>query len=330
MRQSTLSWILLLPLFILLTFVSITRTNITRAAGADHVVISEVQIAGTTSTDEFVELYNPTGSDVDLSNWQLTRKTQSGTQTILVSTLSGTIKSHGFYLATSSTYDGSTSADVLYSTDETISSNNTVLLYSDAGLTLIDKVGFGTAVDKEVATETNPETGTSRERRANSSSTIASMSTGADMLLGNPEDTDNNADDFLLRNTPEPQNSFSPVEPVAIPTATPTPTQEPTSTPTSQPTPTPTTEPTDTPTPTPTSEPTSTPTPTGEPTNTPTVTPTPTLIPTNTPVPTITPTITPTPRFPHFTVSCTTRYRSFRFFHTIIQIPMVSCRLLSN
>jgi len=336
MRQSNLSWILLLPVFAFLTTLFVSHTPLVRGAAAHHVVISEVQIAGGGTTDEFVELYNPTSSDVNLTNWQLARKTTAGTSSVLVSTLSGTIKSHGFFLITSSEYDGSTSADMQYSTDETITSSNTVILYGDAGTTIVDKVGFGSAIDSETATETNPVAGTSRERRANSTSSIASMSTGVDLLLGNGEDTDNNENDFLLRNIPEPQNSSSPLEPVA-PTATPT--LVPTATPTIEPTqtPTPTMEPTATPTSTltPTSTPTVTPTVISAPTMTPTPTPTsaPTTTPTITPTPTSTPTLAPTitPKaFPNFQIICTRTYRSFHFFDTVIQFPILSCKLANG
>ena len=41
------------------------------SATASHVVISEIQIAGGNSNDEFVELYNPTNASVNLTGWRL-------------------------------------------------------------------------------------------------------------------------------------------------------------------------------------------------------------------------------------------------------------------
>src|SRR3989344_462059 len=108
------------------------------AAIAIHVVISEVQIAGANGTDdEFVELYNPTDSSVDLSGWRLTRKTSGGTQNTLVNSVTGTIPAHGYFLiAHSASYSASVSPDTMYSApSQNIASNNSVVLYSDAGLT---------------------------------------------------------------------------------------------------------------------------------------------------------------------------------------------------
>ena len=38
------------------------------------VIINEVQIGGTTADDEFIELYNSSSSDVDLTNWYINKK----------------------------------------------------------------------------------------------------------------------------------------------------------------------------------------------------------------------------------------------------------------
>ena len=80
----------------------------------------------------------------------------------------------------------------------------------------VDTVGWGTAAGPE-GMPTPIATGgplVSLERKANAMSTSMSMTTGgADELLGNGEDTDNNAADFVPRATRDPQNSMSPQEP---------------------------------------------------------------------------------------------------------------------
>lgn len=296
-------YILAVALGILFAF----KTEEARAAAASHVVISEVQL-GTiaSSTDEFIELYNPTALDINLTNWQLTKRTSTGIPTILISTMSGTIKSHGYFLITPQTgYTGSASADATYPSD-TISANNSLTLYSDAGSTIVNKVGFGTSTASETATTTNPAAGDSRERKALATSTKAKMAIGgADEFAGNGEDMDNNSNDFVGRDVPQPQNTVSSLEPVA--TATVTPTLEPTSTLT------------------PTVSPTLTLTPTPSLTLTPTLEPTVTLTPTTEPSPTST--VTPAP-FPNFHVVCTTKNLVIRVLNFTINVPLVSCSLV--
>lgn len=270
---------------------------------AGHVVISEVQIGGTTSTDEFVELYNPTDIPVDLTNWRLSKKTAGGTESdIIASTMSGTIAAHGYFLiAHANDYDGVSAADMTYSGAVTVAANNTVLLYDGTGA-LMDKVGMGTAGDRETNATVVPGDNKSIERKAQAASTIESMTTGSDSAAGNGEDTDNNVNDFIHRAAADPQNTGSAVEPIVVPTSTLTPTVLPTET--ASPTPTPTVTLTPTVIPTATTTPTHTPTPTVTPTATPTLTATPTSTPTPLPTATATPTPTSTP-FPTATATPT-------------------------
>ncbi len=252
-------------------------TKTSTAAAANHIVISEIQIGGLTTTDEFVELYNPTNNSIDLTGWRLQKKSSSGATVVnLVASMSGIISAHGHFLVTHPNYTGTTTSDLLYSgtTPNSIASDNTVVLYSDAGTTVVDKVGMGTAVDFEGAATIVPETSKSIER----------------VIL--EQDTNNNLNDFVLRSIPNPQNT-SFVESTPTPTASTTPT--PTPTPTLEPTPTETPVPTETPTPTPspTIVPTESPTPTPIETTTPTPTPTNNPTPTNSPAPS--PTFSPTP-----------------------------------
>jgi hypothetical protein len=283
---------------------------------ASHVVISEVQIAGANSTDEFVELYNPTNTAVNLTNWRLTSKTAGESaldQDIIAATMSGTISSHGYFLIAHVNFDGSPTPNQIYYGPNTISDNNTVLLYDDTNK-LIDKVGMGNAFDREgdplptptVQIPQNPTANHSIERKAQASSDETSMVSGIDQFAGNGEDTDNNATDFIRRtysNISDPQNSSSPIEsftsedtptPTPTPTTSDTPTATPTVTPTETPTPTPTETLTPTATSTPTETPEETPTPTVTPTETVTPTPTATITPTETQTPTLTVTETPT------------------------------------
>lgn len=81
---------------------------------AQDVVISEISWMGTTSSsyDEWIELSNTTGNEIDLSGWTL--QAADGTPSI---TLSGTIPANGFFLLerTDDSSVPSISADLIYS-----------------------------------------------------------------------------------------------------------------------------------------------------------------------------------------------------------------------
>jgi len=180
---------------------------------ADHVVISELQTRGTTSVyDEFIELYNPLSSPVDLTGWRLSRKTAGGSHYNLLTTFpTSTIPAHGYFLiAHPSVYTDT--RDAIYSTAQAIADNNTAVLY-DAVLTVVDMVGMGSATISETATISNPVAGGSIERKAQSTSTSDTMKSGGrDEFRGNGYDSDDNSQDFVLQDSPEPQNSSSSTE----------------------------------------------------------------------------------------------------------------------
>ena len=84
---------------------------------------------------------------------------------------------------------------------------------------LVDRVGYGTTANGYEGTgpAPAPSNSTSIERKANSSSTSTTMGVGGDdEIAGNGYDSDNNANDFVTRSAPQPQNSASPVEPSLV------------------------------------------------------------------------------------------------------------------
>jgi hypothetical protein len=203
--------------FLLALFLSQTSSIVYSAA--DHVVISEVQIDGVNSQDEFVELYNPTYLSVDLFGWRLIRKTAGGTKYNLVSSLSGSIEPYGYFLIAHPNYDGAVSADLPYSVvSGGIAVDNTVILYSDTEVTEVDKVRMEDASVFETATTENPTTDGSIERKAFATSTSVSMDPGVvDETFGNGEDSDNNSADFVQRDLSDSQNTSSDTESPTIP-----------------------------------------------------------------------------------------------------------------
>jgi hypothetical protein len=319
-------------IFIIVLIVATLYNTKTALSAADHLVISEVQRQGVSADDEFVELYNPTNSPVNISDWSLTRINSSNTEGNLVSSFpdSTTVAPFGYFLVAHEDYDGTVLKDQEYTNNSNpIGTGSTVVLKDDLG-EVVDKVGFGTELTPPTSPEgsaaENPPIDGSVERKANDASTSESMGPGGDDENdGNGEDTDNNANDFVTREVSDPQNTSSNVEPEIEPTATPT--LVPTPTPTGEPTATPTIEPT--PSVEPTATPTLEPTPTTEPTATPTLEPTPT----SGPEPTASPSPIPEPevqgrvigRFPFAGIECKITYKLYRFGFLRFIFPVINC-----
>jgi hypothetical protein len=168
----------------------------------NHVVISEIKTGGENAIDEFIELFNPTNLEINLGDWDLKRKTKSGSEYSILNNIEGVIPAYGFFLIAprancgtnknETCYKGAVSANDEYTTDSFLASDNAVLLYDHNG-NLIDKVGWGAAVDFEgEAININPENGQSLERKITNSIV---------------QDTDNNKNDFILQANPAPQNT---------------------------------------------------------------------------------------------------------------------------
>lgn len=278
---------------------------------AQAVVISEIQLSGENARDEFVELYNPNDFSVDLTAWRLTKTTQGGTEANLVASISGQIQPYSFYLIAHPDAQVS-NPDLEYSAaSNSLTDNNLVRLYSDAGETIVDMVGLGEPIDSETDSAVNPETGESIERKAVESSTAESMRS-SHQDWGNGYDTDNNSFDFVLQSQPEPQNSQSLAE---LPEEQPDPT----------PTPTPTIEPSPTPSPTPTVEPSPIPSPSPSPTPSVTPTPDPTPQPTQEPTPVPTPDLGNRPIWLRRIFVCTWELRTIQRRWYILTIPRLNC-----
>lgn len=186
-----------------------------QAAPAAHVVISEIRISGLSgfSTDEFVELYNPTDLPVDITGWQLVKRTASGATYPLIESLEAlTIVGHGYvFIAHPTGYTGSVLPDARYTTANSLSADNSIELVSPVGI--VDQVGWGSATHVEGVKAPTPGSAKSIERKALPSSTSADMvDGGADVFRGNGEDTDHNDADFVSRDVPDPQSSTSELE----------------------------------------------------------------------------------------------------------------------
>jgi len=175
-------------------------------AVSSTIVISQFQVAGGTTADEFVEIHNISNSNYDLNGHRLVYRAAAGTTDVtLVSWTSSTIIPAGRYylLAATPGYDGSTTADVTFPD----SGGNGRLAGAGGGLairngpadtgTIIDSVGYGTATNAfiEGTRTTAPTANNSMARKSNGC-----------------QDTDNNSSDFEQLSPSAPRNSSSPAQ----------------------------------------------------------------------------------------------------------------------
>jgi phosphatidylserine/phosphatidylglycerophosphate/cardiolipin synthase-like enzyme len=119
---------------VLFTLLSLVTLN-ARAASPGDVVINEVAWMGTTANtaDEWVELYNTTGSSISLTGWTLA--SSDGTPSV---SLSGSIAAYGYYLLerTDDTSVPSVTADKIYT--GAMGDGGELMELKDGGSTLID------------------------------------------------------------------------------------------------------------------------------------------------------------------------------------------------
>ena len=189
-----------------------------------NIKISEVDSRGRWAGDtqkEFVELYNVTGSAVNLTNWQIVNDGGS----ILV-TLTGTIPAYGFYLcgATSITDISGFSPDNTWSIGYKLTDTDFGIRLVSSDGAYVDAVGWGASAGIDNGYyEGTPlaGVGTSEyvtfERKATAGSTPVSLArpAGSEWDDGHAYDTDNNSSDFVRQPAMNPQGSKSAQEPPA-------------------------------------------------------------------------------------------------------------------
>lgn len=175
------------------------------ATDGSQVVISEAYGGGGNSgaayTHDFIELYNPTDADIDLTGYTVeyfSGKGGSGGK----ATLTGSIPAGGHFLIQGGQGNGGTTALPTPDADAglTMSGTNGAVQLADAAGTTVDTVGYGSAT----INEGSPVAG------ASSSQSVFRDAAGTD--------TDNNAADFTA-GAPTPQNSGAtptgPIDPEA-------------------------------------------------------------------------------------------------------------------
>jgi hypothetical protein len=160
------------------------------------VVISEflVDSSGSESAYEFVELYNPTNSPINITGWNITYKSATGSSWSNVAGITGSIQAYGFFLIGGNYVNP---IPDLIDTSLGFAASGGHIAIRNATNYIIDKVGYGSANDPEGTACPAPQTDNSMERKPGYLNPTA----------GNGWDSDNNLEDFILRNVPEPQNS---------------------------------------------------------------------------------------------------------------------------
>lgn len=152
----------------------------TSLAVGPNILINSFRVAGTKSTDEFVEIANVGTETKNIQGWHLAKKTISGTKNNLLSPFPSVEIRPGESVIAGH-LDSTEPTDLNYNTGSSIAENNTIVLYSDDGNTVVDLVGFGGAKEFE-GVPLPPAADAIWQRK-------------------NGVDTGNNAADFTKRNT---------------------------------------------------------------------------------------------------------------------------------
>lgn len=166
---------------------SSTNSGASNVSSINHLLIAAVQIAGASSSNDFVKLYNPTNVAVDISGWRLHKKSNTGTDTSLKTFASGSSVAPGenyVWANSAGGFAASIGADA--STTETLSADNSVAVF-DANGNIVDQVAWGTGTNQYIegaAYPTDPTAGKVLTRK---------------IVDGVMVDTDDNASDFTLQ-----------------------------------------------------------------------------------------------------------------------------------
>lgn len=146
--------------FIFITFLFFCFFIFHGNALADNtdIIINEIQLLPT--EERFIELYNPTSAQINLTNYYIQRKTQNGSDfTSLVSKTyfeNKIIGAYGYFLISRGSLNN---ADIILSSLTLTESNTIQLKKSDAEI--VDKVGWGSANDCQEQCAPNPTDGQS-------------------------------------------------------------------------------------------------------------------------------------------------------------------------
>ena len=166
------------------------------------ILITEIQIKDATSSDhDFIELFNPNSEEVDISGFQLKKRSSTGKEySVRVLPENSTIQAQGYFLWANTEYARSNQVSANTTSTQTLAKDNSLALFNKEG-NILDQVAWGTSANPFVETTPflqNPEAGQTLSRKWSS--------TTREYL-----DTDNNQHDFKLQ-TPTPGEKNQPLE----------------------------------------------------------------------------------------------------------------------
>ena len=195
---------------LVLVLVSAMAQMVSADSIADHVVISEVMINGV-GGEEFVELYNPTNSEVSLKDWEWCYYSSSASWSSPTNHKTfpsdAFIASHCFYLiVTKSGDDVGIIEDwnLWYGGHRLSNDKGSVAIFPDATYSesnRVDAVAWGSVGYVKEGTEASvTSSGESLQRKVND--TI-----NENAIYGPAWDSDDNSADFFIQDSPNPTNS---------------------------------------------------------------------------------------------------------------------------
>lgn len=179
----------------------------------NHLLISQIQITGGSgaSTNDFIEIYNPTTETVNLNGYRLVKRSAEGSSDSLIKSWTDdeTLAPKGYYLWANSGYAGIAAVPNV-TTSASIANDNGVALRfgpNDTG-EIIDSVAWGGALNifaEAGVFPSNPEAGQSLLRRAVKDNECVSAI--GHNSINSACDRDNNEHDFELALSSDPRTT---------------------------------------------------------------------------------------------------------------------------